>query len=864
MPPTWFIAGDAGRAFRLEELRTLARQGVVTPQTELQSALNGERVVAANVPGLFTFAVAGSAPPSDAGEDPALRRRPASKTLPALVVVIAVILIACVLGGIALERERRFRAEVEAKLARAAAALKANELEQAQVLVEEVRNLAPDSVEAANLARAIAHARALENRTLDNATGWQTVEAALERGDVALAAHLLRTRFGRQDPKAGPLLAECEVYLSQNQGGVKITHWSDDALTEIVREQGALPEGQRPRHPQLAKLTQRRWLVRVEAELERRRVEQAAKEQAFREAFQEGMEAAWLKAGEWADEAVREWLVRARLAALARLQDERTVHRKNDRRWRQEARRFNVMAMVPAEAAVVVYVPHPRRAVERLEALAIDLQLEPQFRFAERIVHGFSKSVIPWNVDLARPLAVVYDPVGPAPAFDLNSIVFVIPVDSDKAAGRALKTAGDAAVASDMSVQCGAGGLLALGAQPTWARMRGSYVCFGGNRATVDRVATNHPITVSLTAEAGKIVESSDIAFLVKPTAWRSAWQWFLGGTLQGLAGADEELATQQTARFLALADSIEYGAAAVQFEGGIELTACALFNPERDEEVENVIPLLLTSQSPPKLNGLPAERAVWAFSASGDGPSNVVIAHSLLIVAVDHFLTPQSHPRDRTPWQQAILKVFRHVQGARGAMYITPDPAAIGAALPLSDPRARFEILLIVDAAKPQELLAELRALVQEWNSQLPPAGDEEALHWSEEAMGKQQVQTLHLAVDELRFAVLERSIVIHTGDTIDLLEKCCRLYDKTGSSFAAHPAISGRTRLLEIDPRVRFFISPQYFILHPPGVALPASPTSYVCTELSLDLTRIRLDLSMPASELRPFARLVPTLPK
>lgn len=802
----------------------------------------------------------------------------ATVSLSACLTILAALLI--VYANLPTEAER-----VRQLFESALVALQQGDLDAADAALVRIKSFNTGSPLASQLQKAIDHRKAEDEQQRleeEEKSLWTSVSQALDRTDPTQAKVLLLQYLAVSDrphaAEAQGLVEQCDWALSPLRSAQTVAQWNDYQLS-ACKSDGTLPENTAlPAHHALAGLV-REQLIKAATTERKRRIDEAelqAKVAKEREKLEDETKRrlAWVR--QFVNQAEQRGPLQQNRAALIARRERRA---KEDAAWRTALDPKGVLSLIPQDAAAVIVIPTPDKSWEKLARFLIALGQTDAVRLAPLFAGPYRESLFPFKVDWSQPVLIVL-PVAAIPerihmgyGDYVRSVVIVAACAEPLRVARDLEVKDRATLNDARTVVCKATkikemytGFFGEIDSDCFARMRGKHVCYGLNREAVDRVATTPSIIAKMPAEVGERVMSGDLVFLANATPWKEPWNF---DRIDDAVASPDDL-ENDAAKFLELAKCVDFGTITVNWDEGLALSAFTVFSKQQDAATERLVPAIVSSGKPATLAGLPPDRAAWAFGASGDGPSNVVIAHGLLQTPVNHYLVPRTSSVNSGDFAIALTKALQHVQGSRAALYHTGDGVAAGV----------FSSVVVIDSENPQQLRLEIEKLIEQSNranqglpndEQRPPVTmrltqlDGRAMYEIKSdpvfGLGEGERNEVRRLLGNnypiVRLVVEKKALVFHIGDDLDVLRQCCRNLAEGRPGLAEHASIDAQHKQPGVDPRVEFHIASQFFLDVLSGKAAGAvqTPSLYSSSVLSLDLTRLRVDLFAPTKEIKPL---------
>jgi hypothetical protein len=349
--------------------------------------------------------------------------------------------------------------------------------------------------------------------------------------------------------------------------------------------------------------------------------------------------------------------------------------------------------------------------------------------------------------------------------------------------------------------------------------VRGRHLFLGFWKKAVEAVVESKPVTEALSPLQKATLARADLALHFGPPAWGRIWKDFVGETGDRLKRNDDVQDDAAVEQFVGALRQVRFVVAGLRIQPGLDFDLIASF---QKKDAEGAVPFLTVLRGGPgaaELTGLPEHAPLFAYAAKGDGVRNVVIARTMLKIALREVpgLENVLAAADRRKFLGAFETMYQHLKGSRAAIYRCSDPAKNGL----------LAAVAVLDLDDPDAHLARWADVIEVANNSAGPAArftyqpKAETLDGRrvdlltlmapdmKEGEDKQMKTLLGPDWNRLRIVVLDRGAVLLLGSDRALLQKTVANRVAGSKGLADNPVVKAALAELAPEKKLEFHVS-------------------------------------------------------
>lgn len=410
-------------------------------------------------------------------------------------------------------------------------------------------------------------------------------------------------------------------------------------------------------------------------------------------------------------------------------------------------------------------------------------------------------------------------------------------------------------------------------------QLHGRHLYVGRHRQAVADCVNAERLAGTLSEAARKQYDDADILVLLGTEPWGHVWRELVDDMKKRVTLPGDPEGQQVARTLLRAVEGARYALAGVRVDDGIAVSLTVFLSD--DPEVTEFLRTLRGGLEPSTLAGLPEGRPILAMAARGEGTQNVVIARSLmkLALATAGDVRSQFSDDERAELIAGFGRTWRQLNGSRLAVYRTDDPQQHG-----------FMCLLAVfDPDDPQQFIDDARPLVRQVGQSLFRWSDEPdgprlnvQFRRNAEQMGDRHVDVVQFDADafeeelraelaqmlgpqwhRLKICTVGSHVVVMLGSDASLLRGAVDNVRQGKRGLAEQEALRQADRRLHAGRKIEsyFSIDEAYELGHliegqPPR--RDATPCRHMTsTALTIHDDRVQLDVWVPTADIKTVAR-------
>ena len=199
----------------------------------------------------------------------------------------------------------------------------------------------------------------------------------------------------------------------------------------------------------------------------------------------------------------------------------------------------------------------------------------------------------------------------------------------------------------------------------------------GESKQALESVMKSKPLRGQLTAQQQKDFAQGDLFLHINPRGiYGAGWKEEVKDWSKELEEKKDPFVDAEFMKLMIESlPTLKFGLAQIRVEDGLNLRVTASF--EDNDKAKKLLKALGSASPASNLNGLPEGDVLFAQSAKGDGTQTASLIRTLLHFAFNY--NDATHDlissTDRPMYLGVFAEIWKHLRGARMALYQNPDP---------------------------------------------------------------------------------------------------------------------------------------------------------------------------------------------